>query len=279
MENRVRRGFVATSLGQLHYRTAGAGPPLVLLHNTWLSSRMFGAALPGLAREFEVFAIDTLGQGQSDPAPAGAMEIATYAAALREAIVELALTRPAIAGQATGAAIAAEAAAQDPDGVRRLVLTGLPLWRNPATRLAQLDVETFADWEPGSDGEGLRRAWQQHGREALSGYDGATDVLVDYLRPGPRTSLALRALFRWDPRERLPLVTSPTLVLSHAGNIFSRNAPLVAELLPRCELRIVTETVPHPHQAIFAEEIAAFCRRTTDRDDGQPSPPPPPGVP
>lgn len=256
----VRRGFVATSAGQLHYRTTGTGPPLVLLHNTWLSSRMFGAALPRLAQDFEVFAIDTLGQGQSDPAPEGEMQIADYAAVLREAIAGLALVRPAIAGQATGAVIAAEAAAQAPDGVRTLVLTGLPFWRKPATRQAQLDVATFADWEPGDDGTGLQRAWEQHGSEALPGYGDATEVLIDYLRPGPRSSLALRALFRWDARERLPLIDAPTLVLSHAGNIFSRNAQLVAGLLPQAELRIITEHDPHPHQAIFTEEIATFCR-------------------
>ena len=259
-ETWVRRGFVDTSLGQLHYRTAGAGPPLVLLHNTWLSSRMFGADLPRLAREFEVYALDTLGQGHSDPAPPREMQIAEYAAVLHEALNGLGVEQPAIAGQATGAVIAAEAAAQAPGRVRRLVLTGLPLWRKTATRLAQLDVATFADWQPGEDGAGLLRAWAQHGREALAGYEGATEVLTDYLRPGPRSSLALRALFHWEPRDRLPLVTTPTLVLSHAGNIFSRNAPLVAELLPNAELQIVTEPVPHPHQAVFAEEIAAFCR-------------------
>jgi len=96
---RVRRGFIGTSLGQLHYRTAGSGPPLVLLHNTWLSSRMFGVALPFLAREFEVYAIDTLGQGHSDPAPPREMEIAEYAAVLHEALDGLGLERPAIAGR------------------------------------------------------------------------------------------------------------------------------------------------------------------------------------
>ena len=260
----VRRGFVNTSLGQLHYRTAGTGPPLVLLHNTWLSSHMFGADLPRLALEFEVFAIDTLGQGHSDPAPPRELEIAEYANILHEALDGLGLERPAIAGQATGAVIAAEAAAQIPDRLRRLVLTGLPLWRNPATRLAQLEVDTFADWEPDENGAGLLHAWKQHGSEALTGYHDATEVLIDYLRPGPRCSLPLRALFRWEPRERLPLVTAPTLVLSHTDSIWSRNTPRVAELLPHAELRIVTDSVPHPHQAVFAEDIASFCRPASE---------------
>ncbi len=143
--------------------------------------------------------------------------------------------------------------------MRRLVLTGLPLWRKPATRLAQLDAATFADWRPGQEGAWLLRAWEQHGREALDGYTDATEVLLDYLRPGPRVSLPLRALFRWEPRERLPAVTTPALVLSHAGNIFSRNAPLVAELLPNAELEIITEPHPHPHQAIFPDRIASFA--------------------
>ncbi|NIR60047.1 MAG: alpha/beta fold hydrolase, partial [Gammaproteobacteria bacterium] len=66
---KLHRAFADTSLGQIHYRKAGEGPPLVLLHNTWLSSRMFFGVIPDLAREFTVYALDTLGQGDSDPAP------------------------------------------------------------------------------------------------------------------------------------------------------------------------------------------------------------------
>lgn len=59
----LKRAFADTSLGQIHYRTVGSGPPLVLLHNTWLSSRMFFGVIPDLARDFTVYALDTLGQG------------------------------------------------------------------------------------------------------------------------------------------------------------------------------------------------------------------------
>ena len=60
------RGFVSTPHGQVHYRTAGAGEPLLLLHQTSRSSDEFAEMLPILGRSRRVIAMDTLGYGDSD---------------------------------------------------------------------------------------------------------------------------------------------------------------------------------------------------------------------
>ncbi|MFN8532111.1 MAG: alpha/beta hydrolase [Dehalococcoidia bacterium] len=259
----IRRGFAPTSLGQLHFRQAGEGPPLVLLHNTWLSSRMFLPVLPDLARHFTVYAIDTLGQGDSDPAPDRTLEIAEYAAVLLEALEALGLDRPSVAGHHTGSVIAAEAAVQRPDRLAKIVLSGLPYWRNPATRLAQEGQPFFADWHPDADGAFLSEIWKSHGGGGRYQLESAAQTFIDYLKPGPRTSIALRALFRWDSTERLPLITVPTLVLCAQTDGFVKNISHVQALIPGSELRIVPGADAHPLQDLagFTTAVTEFCMR------------------
>ena len=63
----VRRGYVDTRHGQVHYRESGKGAPLVLLHATPRSARVYTKLQALLAKRFHVIAPDTLGFGNSDP--------------------------------------------------------------------------------------------------------------------------------------------------------------------------------------------------------------------
>ena len=65
----VRKGFVDVPSGQIHYRAAGYGPPVVLLHDSPRSSVMHAEMLQALAGEFTAIAIDTPGYGHSTPLP------------------------------------------------------------------------------------------------------------------------------------------------------------------------------------------------------------------
>src|SRR5690348_2858832 len=77
---RMRKGYVDTPEGQIHYITAGSGGvPLILLHQNPSSARMWEAVIPGLAaRGRQVVAFDTPGYGNSD-APAEEPDIPYYA--------------------------------------------------------------------------------------------------------------------------------------------------------------------------------------------------------
>ena len=63
----VRKGYADTLLGQIHYREAGSGLPVVFLHESPLSSLMFEPALPLLGQLVHAVAMDTPGYGSSDP--------------------------------------------------------------------------------------------------------------------------------------------------------------------------------------------------------------------
>ena len=49
MTNGIRYGYADTPEGQVHYREAGSGPAVVLLHETPLSGATYEWALPLLA--------------------------------------------------------------------------------------------------------------------------------------------------------------------------------------------------------------------------------------
>ena len=72
MKGASERGYLELPWGQVHYRRAGdpSAPPLVLLHQSPLSSATFEPALAALAaRGVYAVAVDTPGFGMSDAAP------------------------------------------------------------------------------------------------------------------------------------------------------------------------------------------------------------------
>ena len=61
----IRRGFVDTPGGQIHYAMAGEGKPVLLLHQTPRSWDEYRDVLPILAEKYWALAMDTIGFGDS----------------------------------------------------------------------------------------------------------------------------------------------------------------------------------------------------------------------
>ena len=55
---KIERGLVHTSAGYLHYRAAGHGPPVVLLHMNQQSSALLLELMTALAPHVRAIAID-----------------------------------------------------------------------------------------------------------------------------------------------------------------------------------------------------------------------------
>src|SRR5512135_1489675 len=92
------------------YEKVGHGVPLLVIHGDFVDHMQWHTALPFLAQDFTVYAMDRRGHGASDPYRAGHTleRDVEDALALLEAIREPAY----IIGHATGAYIAMEAAAR-----------------------------------------------------------------------------------------------------------------------------------------------------------------------
>ena len=63
----IRRAFCDFPDGQMHYRRAGAGAPLLVFHASPASSRQTEPLMAALAADYAVLSPDTPGNGDSTP--------------------------------------------------------------------------------------------------------------------------------------------------------------------------------------------------------------------
>ncbi len=108
----------------LHYRTIGDGPPLVLVPPGWgVGSSYLQRGFLALAEKFTLIFIDTRGSGLSgrptDPSEMGSVDMADDLEALR---VHLGLSRISVLGHSNSGAIALSYAERFPEHVDKLVL-------------------------------------------------------------------------------------------------------------------------------------------------------------
>jgi pimeloyl-ACP methyl ester carboxylesterase len=97
--------------GGINYQRSGAGPPLVLLHGIGHHWQGWRPVIELLRREYDVIACDLPGFGRSAPLPPHVRPtIPAYAEAFAGFLSELGLTRPHVAGNSMGGAIALELA-------------------------------------------------------------------------------------------------------------------------------------------------------------------------
>jgi pimeloyl-ACP methyl ester carboxylesterase len=124
----IQRGYISVGGRRVHYRRAGNGPPLVMLHGSPGDSEMLVEEMSVAARRFTCFALDTPGFGGSDPLPGQVLTVRDLAQATAEAIEALRLTDCRVYGTHTGAAIAAELGVGWPERISGLVIEGLPIF-------------------------------------------------------------------------------------------------------------------------------------------------------
>ncbi|HTO49766.1 MAG TPA: alpha/beta fold hydrolase [Burkholderiales bacterium] len=121
----IRRALIGTSFGQIHCRTAGTGPAIVLLHINQQSSAVFIEMIESLAPRMRAIAIDYPSHGGSDHV-AKQPTIADYARCVVAVMDALGVGKFIALGEATGAVVAVELAASHPDRVGRIVLVNCP---------------------------------------------------------------------------------------------------------------------------------------------------------
>lgn len=221
---KITRHFVRIGGREVHYRTAGSGPPFVLFHVSPQSSAFVLPELIDLADRYTLIGLDSPGYGESDPLPLTAPTMADYADAMAETFAALGLKNVPVYGSHTGANIAVELARRSPDTVSALVLDGLSL---STPDVAQDRQAHYAPpFTPTADGAHLAWAWQHtrdqllfwpwyqpHKANRLHGPMESADYLHDVVWSKMAAAdywLGYRAAFNHDSRDALKQVTVPT---------------------------------------------------------------------
>ena len=216
----VRREFVDTAEGQIHVRTAGAGRPVLLLHQTPRSADEYRDAIPLLARDFRVIAMDTIGYGDSYK-PARTCSIEDYAAGALRVLDGLGVGAAAVVGHHTGAVIGMELAAAHPERVERLVLSNGP-YIDAADRERRQGRPSIDHVEVREDGSHLVELWgRRMGFYPRGRPDLLTRFVLDALRAGEKVEEGHHACDAYRMEEKLGRICCPTLLVCGTEDPFA----------------------------------------------------------
>lgn len=160
---RLKKGYVDTDDGQVHYREAGEsndGPPILFSHQNVCSGQLFNEVLEALEDQYHVLALDTPGFGMSYT-PDEVPSVSYYVDAVTQAIDNLGIDSFHFVGQHTGASIGVELANNEPERLETVTLVG-PLYLSD-----EVKEELRADFDGTNaappideDGEYLAHTWK-----------------------------------------------------------------------------------------------------------------------
>ena len=128
----IERGLVKTSAGYIHYRAAGSGAPVVLLHMNQQSSALYLELMEVLAPKVRAIAIDYPSHGMSDHISTQPT-IADYARYVLEVMDALGIRKANFLGESGGAVICIELAAAHAERVDKIVLVNCPYYHDART--------------------------------------------------------------------------------------------------------------------------------------------------
>ncbi|HXC62034.1 MAG TPA: alpha/beta hydrolase [Nitrospiria bacterium] len=249
---------------RLFYRTGGKGKPVVLIHGIGASSQIWARNLGSLARNYQVYALDLIGFGQSEKArPAYAVE--DHVNCLLNFMNHLQIEKASLIGHSMGGLIALDFRLTHPGMVEKIILVdsiALPNSKPSFTeRLLCLPVlgELFMIFRS----KLILRKFVS--KEFYYRPELVTDEMRDPLMQADRAAVLklTRTIPSTNRREAMKGIKAPTLILwgDQDRAIPRAHALLLQQLIPKSQYRILKETGHHPQieaSEEFNQEVARF---------------------
>ncbi len=237
-------GMPEGDLHHTHFRVAGKGPPLLLLHPSPMSSAFMQPLIDVLQEQVTVYAPDTPGYGQSDALPQPAEDLDPYVQWLAAFMQSLGLAHAGVHGSATGAQIAIQFARTYPERTDFVILENAVHF----TDAEREDILSryFPDMSPQANAGHLQMAWtmamglfkqfpwyDEREENRIAG-DPPPLALVHatalaYLNSGVDYARAYKAAFRNEDAANLQAIKKPVRVIRWQGSILKRYADRLDE--------------------------------------------------
>lgn len=265
---------------QVHYRRAGQGPALLMLHQSPKSSADLLPLIHAWHSQFTIIAPDSPGFGLSDPLGLAHAPMETFAAAALELADALGLKRFGVFGFHTGASMAVALSRLAPERVTACTANGLVSLT--AEERADILSHYLPPLEILADGSHLTSLWNRMRDQSVffPWYDrtlearldldpapteAVQDSLVELLRAGDHYRVGYRAAFTFEPVPALQAMTVPTLVTAAPPD------PLVGQLERLRDPAACVQIRVTPD----ANAANAACLALLQQHPGGPVPPPP----
>ena len=233
---------------RVHYRRAGTGPAVVMLHLSPSWAKSLDGYTAAFAAHGTAIALDTPGYGLSDPLDIENPEIGDFADALRDTLDTLGITQCALFGSHTGATIAAEFALRYPARCSVAVFDGYPGFT--AAQRADYLAHHFGAYVPRADGGHLLETWHKmrsvflfsppfavskanRADRAPLSPDRTQDVVLPRLMAGTGYMHAYRGVFEYDGLSRLKDLEVPTCFAARRGDSLIQALDRLGDL-PAC---------------------------------------------
>lgn len=235
MKRWARRGYAQGPYGQIHFRHAGDGTPIVLLHQAPMTSAQYDNVYEPLARRgFHAIGIDMPGFGMSDPVE-GVPRVEDWAACVPPVLVELGHQHAAILGHHTGALVATEVALQYPDHVSAVILNGpMPLTAPEREEfMAGGYLRELAMTEQ-TDGTQFNQVHAARSRLAAGSVPPARicEFVIQAFQGQGAYWHGHHAAFQYHQEDSLLRLACPTLILTNSGDLIHGHALKAHALRP-----------------------------------------------
>ncbi len=214
---------------QVHYRRAGSGPPIILLHQSPNSSQEYIPLITDLAEDYTVFAPDTPSNGLSDSLPIDNPVMTDFAQNVADLMDTLGIEKCPVYGFHTGAVCTLELAWRHPEKVTVAVVNG---YVNMGEELTQEILDNyFAPLEFNWSGSHLTWTWARF-REQLIFFpwyrkntaarmeysvppaSALQTAVIEFLRSGPDYTKPYRAAFTQDAINSVQEMTANCIIMS-----------------------------------------------------------------
>ena len=254
----VEDRFVAVhGHGRQHYKHAGSGEPLVLIHTNGASAWQYAEVFPMLLTRFHVLAWDMPGHGDSDPIRRH-YSVEDYADALHGFMQAVGLRSAHVCGCSIGGSICVAFAARYPQSTRSTVIVEAPF---------RTDAEWAANWTQVEANFGLPTQTEKQMGERVAKVDEAriTRWNIDRNKAGARTMVdVMWAIRGFDVGAAAKAIEVPAMIL------YGRRGPTIAgqerfkAAAPQIPIHVLEDSGHFPmldQPAAFAEILVSFVSR------------------